>query len=754
MGNTGSPRQGMLPPGDAEWLEADGLGGFASGTVSGIRTRRYHALLLSAASPPTDRFALVNGLEVWLETPTGNYSLSSHRYEPDVIHPDGHSRIKSFTSEPWPTWTFEVEDGTRVVQELVAVHGQPRVCVRWSVSHADARSRLIVRPLLSCRDYHSLHHENSVFAFDAVMDRETVTWHPYDGPPTVSIRSNGRYDHDPVWYRNFYYKEEAERGLDATEDLASPGSFVFNGCDADAVMILEASLDRESLLDSSSAAKVRELFERERARRSAFATPLHRAGDSYIVQRGGGKTIIAGYPWFTDWGRDTFIALRGLCLATGRWDDAESILFDWSNTVSKGMLPNRFPDRGASPEFNSVDASLWYVVAVFEYLQSLKATGRKAASIVTTALCRTVEEIIDGFSKGTRFGISLAEDGLLRAGEAGVQLTWMDAKVGDWVVTPRIGKPVEVQALWLNALQIGQVLAGHRAREWEALIQRATSSFESRFWNDRVGYLNDVVDVGHIEGTVDSTLRPNQIFAVGGLPFAVLSGEKARRIVDMVESRLWTPLGLRTLSDDHPDYRATYGGGVRDRDGAYHQGTAWPWLMGAFVEAWLATREQSAETFEEARHRFVVPLKGHLSTSGLGHVSEIVEGQAPHEPRGCPFQAWSVGELLRLEEVVLRSIDIEHSSNRNACAASEQPLLQMQLDPKISDHVIHSVMRTVKETVGGRFRHPRVERKESELTLRVPVDSYHIGQMAIEAFRRLIPAGEIRGVKLWPARAT
>ncbi len=627
---------------ESEWLEVDGLGGFASGTVTGRRTRRYHALLLVATTPPTGRVVLVNGFEAWVDTPTGRFALSSQRYEGGFVHPDGDRRLTEFAPDPWPRWVYQLDDGTRIEQELFVPHGRAAVALRWRVLGATTAAELTVRPLVSGRDYHALHRENRAFSFDATHGGGRVMWVAYPGLPEVRAVSNGEYRHEPVWYRNFEYEQERDRGLDCGEDLASPGVFTWDLAAGEAVWVLAA----EDL--GSTAAP--ELFHRfrdaEDARRRRLASPLHRAADSYLVRRGAGKTILAGYPWFTDWGRDAFIALRGLCLATGRLDDARDILLDWAGTVSDGMLPNRFPDHGDEPEFNSVDASLWYVVAVHEYLQ---AAGRRSDPEVRGRLETAVREIVAGYASGTRFGIRADADGLLLAGEPGTQLTWMDAKVGDWTVTSRVGKPVEVQALWLNALWV----ANHFTSEWEHQLGRGLDSFRDRFWNDADGGLYDVIDVNRMPGAVDPAVRPNQIFAVGGLPLPLLDGEQARRVVDTVESHLLTPLGLRSLAPGEPGYVGRYAGGVRERDGAYHQGTVWPWLIGPFVEAWVRVRGGTAEAKREARRRFLEPLRRHLDTAGLGHVSEIADADSPHTPRGCPFQAWSVGEILRLEHLVL-----------------------------------------------------------------------------------------------------
>jgi predicted glycogen debranching enzyme len=634
-----------------EWLEADGLGGFASGTVSGIRTRRYHALLLTATKPPAGRLVLVNGLDASVETSNGSYALSSQLYPPEVVHPDGLRRITNFAWEPWPKWTFTLEDGCTIEQELFTVNGASMIALSWRALNPTGKATLTIRPFFSGRDYHALHHENPGFQFQPEMNDQRLLWHPYPDIPKIIALHNGAYRHQPEWYRNFVYEQERERGLDFTEDLAAPGSFQFELAAGQAVLVFAAeSFTGDALSQASSADKLfGKLRGRELKRRTAFAAHLDRAADSYLVNRGAGKTIVAGYPWFTDWGRDTFISLRGLCLGTGRFADARDILLEWSNVVSEGMLPNLFPDQGDQPEYNSVDASLWYVIAVHDFLATAKSLGRMINQRQIAALQKAIEAILTGYSNGTRYGIRMDHDGLLAAGVPGAQLTWMDAKIGDWVVTPRIGKPVEVQALWLNALWI----ASQFNQAWQEPLARGRKTFGERFWDAQGGYLYDVVDVDHQAGKLDSTFRPNQIFAVGGLPLALLEGDQARAIVDAVERRLWTPLGLRSLAPGQPGYTARYQGGVRERDSVYHQGTVWPWLIGPFVEAWLRVHGQTEGAKSEARARFVAPLTDHLNHAGLGHVSEIADAEAPHTPRGCPFQAWSLGELIRLDRTVL-----------------------------------------------------------------------------------------------------
>lgn len=633
---------------EQEWLETDGLGGFASGTALGIRTRRYHALLLAATTPPTGRMVLVNDVEAWVETNGMSFALSTARYEPGVLYPDGATRVTSFSTTPWPTWTSELPGGIIIEHAIVVQHGQPAVALSWRLVAGGNAAPVVlrVRPLLSGRDYHALHHENGVFRFEPEREGATLVWRPYDGVPAVHVLANGRYEQAPEWYRSFRYSEEYARGLDGSEDLASPGVFHFDlsAGRAELVIATPHGASPPFALDANAETYAEAVRDGERTRRGAFPSRLHRAADAYLVARGAGRTIVAGYPWFTDWGRDTFIALRGLCLAGDRLDDAGRILVEWSGAISEGMLPNRFSDRGDAPEFNSVDASLWFVIAVYDLQDALARAGTRIAAADCARLDAAVDAILAGYAMGTRFGIHLDADGLLAAGQTGVQLTWMDAKVGDWVVTPRIGKAVEVQALWLNAVW----LTGRRDRRWLALFERGRESFVARFWNETTGALNDVVDVNHERGTFDAAFRPNQIFALGGLPLTLVDGPRARRALDAIEQRLWTPIGLRSLAPGEPGYTGHYGGGVLARDGAYHQGTVWPWLLTAFVESWLRARDGEPGARDDARDRFLLPLRRHLDDAGLGHVSEIADGDAPHRPNGCPFQAWSVGEALRL----------------------------------------------------------------------------------------------------------
>ncbi|MEW6542244.1 MAG: amylo-alpha-1,6-glucosidase [Nitrospirota bacterium] len=627
-----------------EWLEANGRGGFASGTVAGPNTRRYHALLLVARRPPVDRVVVVNHLEETLHVNGDAHPLSANLY-PGVVHPDGFTRCAGFTNEPWPTWTYEA-GGLRLQRELFCVHGRDLVVIRWTLlSRVSGPVTLNVRPMLTGRDYHALHRENPALQTEAEVRGGSVTWHPYAAPPVVRALHNGAYRRAPDWYRQVQYPIEQERGLDGEEDWWSPGDITFDSLTKRGAF-LALTTEPIQAVDVDALAK----GEQKRREQAAGTVPgkdrlvhaLWLASEAYISVRGPQKTVIAGYPWFTDWGRDTFISLPGLCLVTGRFDVARQVIEAFAPHVSEGMVPNRFPDAGETPEYNTMDASLWFVQAVGRYLAY---TGDEAT--VEKVAWPAIQAILDGYRKGTRYGIHVDGDGLVAGGAPGAQLTWMDAKVGDWVVTPRRGKPVEIQALWVQALTVGEKLAarfGDRtsANRCAEDRVRAIRSFRERFWYEPGGYLYDVVDG---EGGDDPLLRPNQLYAVS-LCEDLLEPGQAKLVVKVVQDRLLTPVGLRTLAPGHPDYRPRYEGGVVERDGAYHQGTVWPFLLGPFVTAWIKVHGATPEARRQARS-FFDGLERHLAEACLGQVSEIFDAEPPHRPRGCFAQAWSVAEPLR-----------------------------------------------------------------------------------------------------------
>ncbi len=640
----------MIPISDThEWLEADGLGGFASSTTSGVRTRRYHALLLTATTPPSGRMVLVNGFDAWIQAEEKLFWLSSQRYAPDVVTPN--ESLESFQFQPWPLWRFRFTEEIWLDQEIFVPRGQSTVVLSWRLcGRINQNFSLSVKPFLSGRDFHATHHENGLFQFEPSGNADTLRWEPYPGVPAVVCRSRGNYQHSPTWYRNFLYISEYERGLDFLEDLAAPGTLTWELGNQNREAVLTFSAEGSAETGPSNLEKwIAELRSTERERREQIRDPIERASESYFVRRGAGRTIIAGYPWFGDWGRDTFISIRGLGIALNRLEWVRDILLEWANAVSQGMLPNLFPDRGTVPEYNSVDASLWYIIAVGDFLDAASGRPGLVNESAEQRLRNAIEAILFGYQSGTRFNIRADNDGLLAAGVPGVQLTWMDAKVEGKVITPRIGKPVEVQALWINALAI----AKRFSPKWEHLFEKAVLAFKNRFWNAAKHQLFDVVDVDHQPGAVDPLSRPNQIFAVGGLPLSLLSDTHARQVVDSVEAHLWTPTGLRSIAPGEPGFTPRYMGTPFARDSAYHQGTVWPWLAGAFIEAWVRVRGNTSEAKQEARTRFLDPLRSLSCRAGLNHLPEITDAVEPYAPRGCPFQAWSVGEFLRIDRGIL-----------------------------------------------------------------------------------------------------
>jgi predicted glycogen debranching enzyme len=637
-----------------EWIETNGIGGFASGTMNGCNTRRYHGLLIAATKPPVGRFVLLSRVEETVILNGHAYELGTNRY-PGVIHPQGFQYLKQFRLDPFPTFTFCV-DGIEIEKTLFMVQGENTTVLEYRVSGlaTSASLQLELRPLIAFRDYHSLTHANAAIDGGIDVKGEQTRVSPYPGLPSLYFANNAeRIEIIGQWYRNFEYDAERERGLDFQEDLFNPCAFHFDLTSGSQATVIASTEPRKAT--ASEEYRQREIARRnEIAQRSAvnddFVRSLTAVADQYIVSRGEQKTVIAGYHWFSDWGRDTMIALPGLTLPTKRYDVARSILRTFAQHVDQGMLPNRFPDAGETPEYNTVDATLWFFEAIRAYL-----AYTDDLAFVEKELYGVLAEIINWHLRGTRFGIKVDSAGLLNSGEAGVQLTWMDAKVGEWVVTPRRGKPVEIQALWYNAIcfmeEIATRLGDDSARKrYDSMSTLTKWSFNHLLWNEKGGYLYDVVN----GGPPDASIRPNQILAVS-LPHSMLSPERAKQVVSIVQEHLLTPFGLRSLAPSDPRYRGRYTGDGVSRDGAYHQGTVWPWLMGPFITAYMRVNGGSDAARRQAG-KWLAPLKEHLSYAGLGHISEIFEGDAPHRPVGCIAQAWSVAEVLRAAVEDIRGI--------------------------------------------------------------------------------------------------
>jgi predicted glycogen debranching enzyme len=625
-----------------EWLETNGIGGFACGTISGANTRRYHGLLTPATRPPLGRITMLSKFEETLIVEGKRFELSTNQF-PKTVAPEGFKFIKSFTLNPFPAWVYDI-NGVEIEKKIFMIHGSNSTVIQYRALNSEKAVQLELRPLLSFSDYHSLQHETSDFNPDFNISENLISMQPIAQMPPFYLSHNANgIEKSGYWYRNFEYAIEKERGFDFSEDLFQPFVLKF---DLENTAIVIASTDpidisRTESFETDECTRREAIVMRADAK-DQFTQQLVLAADQFIVSRGEGKTIIAGYPWFSDWGRDTMISLNGLTLATNRPEIAKSILLEFSKHVSEGMLPNRFPDAGEVPEYNTVDATLWYFEAIRAYVEKTKDYD-----FVLQNLYDKLANILAWHVEGTRYKIKMDEDGLLFAGEAGVQLTWMDAKIGDLVITPRTGKAVEIQALWYNALKIMQNFAkefGDTAdcEQYEKLANLCKKSFNKQFWNEAEESLFDVVNGDE----KDSSVRPNQIFAVS-LHHSMLSVGKARKVVKKVEDELLTLYGLRSLSPKDEKYCPIYEGSPLKRDSAYHQGTVWGWLIGGFIDAYRKVSANGSKN-EAQIFTWLSGFENHLSEAGLGQISEIFDGDSPNLPRGCFAQAWSVAEVLRV----------------------------------------------------------------------------------------------------------
>ncbi|HEX8634041.1 MAG TPA: amylo-alpha-1,6-glucosidase [Pyrinomonadaceae bacterium] len=677
-----------------EWLETNNLGGYASASITGVNTRRYHALLTAALRPPTGRVVLLSKLEETLVLDGERYELSTNLYEPAVVHPQGYRQQVNFRLDPFPVFTYQV--GAASVEKTVFMpHGENSTVVRYRVRAPEAaEASLEIRPLVAFRDYHSLQREALDVFLKAELTKNLVSLLKQDDATRLWLAHNaGRASVEGYWYRQFEYAAERARGFDYHEDLFNPCLLVWR-------IEHEATCDIIASTETRVAADAATFEARERERRRSIAADFDRtvsgdatngdvasgettnvetaggetandetaggeaaggdtaggeaddyvrslvaAADQFLVRRDGDlRSVIAGYHWFTDWGRDTMISLTGLVYARRKFDAAREILLAFAAHMREGIIPNRFPDGDGEPEYNNVDGTLWFVNAVGELA---RRTGDIA--FVREHLYPRLKEFIEWHERGTRYSIRVDQDGLLGAGQQDVQLTWMDARLGDYVVTPRAGKAVEIQSLWYNALRTVEEIAARVEDDWmrnhaRALAELARASFHGLFWNEANSCLYDCINPA---GEPDASIRPNQIFALS-LPHPIMTGGRARSVLETVRRELLTPYGLRSLSPRHPDYRPRYEGDARARDTAYHQGTVWAWLIGPFITAHLRVHGRTPASLDQARG-FLRAFREHLTEAGVGQVSEIFDGDAPHTPRGCIAQAWSVAELLRCE---------------------------------------------------------------------------------------------------------
>jgi predicted glycogen debranching enzyme len=635
-----------------EWLVTNGIGGYASGTVAGTLTRRYHGLLVAALQPPLGRTQLVALFDEVVRYAGADFSLTTHRWASGAIEPQGFLNLESFHLEgTTPVWTFALADAL-LEKRVWMRQGENTTYIQYKLLRGSAPVDLELNALVNYRDFHSLTHAGN-WRMNIQPAEHGLRVLAFEGAKPFYLRSaEAVCEPRKDWYRDCYFAEETERGLDDREDHLLAAVFRAK-LDVGFSVTIVATTEPNASLDVETARAERanhdvKLFQSWQAKDESYAEKapswlwqLILAADQFIVERSlpdlpDGRSIIAGYHWFGDWGRDTMIALPGLTLATGRPDIAKRILLAFSHYVDAGMLPNNFPDAGGKPEYNTVDAALWYFEAVRHYFSVTQDT------VTLLQLFPALAGIIDAHVKGTRYYIRVdPADGLLFAGGPGVQLTWMDAKVGDWVVTPRTGKPVEINALWINALEtIAEFarLLKQPGEGYEKLAVKAKKNFQ-KFWNAERACCYDVIDTPGIGN--DASLRPNQIFAVS-LPASLLSNEQQKSIIAACAQHLLTSHGLRSLAPGEPGYTGHYGGGPRDRDAAYHQGIVWGWLLGPFALAHYRVYRD-----RDAALRFLEPLGRQIYAGGLGTLSEIFDGDAPFTPRGCIAQAWTVAEVLR-----------------------------------------------------------------------------------------------------------
>jgi len=655
-----------------EWLVTNGIGGYASGTIAGEMTRRYHGLLVAALQPPVGRTHLVAALDEIVRYGGAEFALATHRWVSGAVEPKGFQYIEGFRLEnTTPVWTYALDDA-RLEKRVWMQQGTNTTYVQCRFVEGSAPIEMELKALVNYRDFHaSTHAGDWKMLVHAVEHGIKIV--AFDGATPFYLKSTeAACEARHEWYRDCFLSAERERGLDDREDHLFAALFrakLHVGESFTIVLTTEetAALDGEVARAQCTAheAKIVDAWNVQSKAISAgspeWLLQLVLAADQFIVRRAlpdepDGRSVIAGYHWFGDWGRDTMIALPGLTLATGRAEVAWQILLAFARYVDGGMLPNNFSDAGGKPEYNTVDAALWYFEAVRQYFA---ITGDKRT---LQRLSPVLAGIVDAHVKGTRYQIHVDPvDGLLYSGQAGVQLTWMDAKVGDWVVTPRIGKAVEINALWINALETMAQLTRElqiSSDAYQTLSSKAKDGFR-KFWNAERQCCYDVIDTPGLGN--DASLRPNQILAVS-LPVSPLTREQQKAVVDMCAAQLLTPYGLRSLAPGETGYQGHYAGGPRERDAAYHQGTVWAWLLGPFALAHHRVYKDHI-----AAMSFLEPLGAAIQRYGLGTLGEIFDGEAPFAPKGCIAQAWSVGEVLRAW------VDLAHESNSASNRAKKPP---------------------------------------------------------------------------------
>jgi predicted glycogen debranching enzyme len=629
-----------------EWIVANGLGSYASSTVIGLNTRAYHGLLIGSLDPPVRRILFLSKLEERVEVGGRDYLLPVNRY-PGTIYPQGYTHLEQFRFERYPVFVFRI--GSAVIEKSIFMPFQENsTIITYRMIETDSPVRFQVLPIINYRDYHGRTHEDPRWNFAQTLNPKGVEIRAFPGAVTLYLQSDlASYTITGSWYKNFIYEMEAERGLDDREDQYNPGYFSTRLEQGTQFSIIASLTKRETFSPEGLRYKEMQRLRRIMSRMpqsDTFVITLANVADTFIVNRKSinAKSILAGYHWFADWGRDAMISLPGLTIVTKREEESKEIIRTFLSYLSDGLIPNSFPESGSndSPQYNSMDAPLWLINACF-WLYSETGTTDFVSEVYPK-----LKQIITSYAQGTKHGIKVHEDGLVFGAEKDVALTWMDAKVEGIPVTPRAGKPVEISALWYNALRAMEVFASQLKNQsdqdyFSKLSSTTKQSFNGKFWNEKKKCLHDVL----VDDQGDSKVCANQIFAIG-LPFAVLNEERWRDVLRTVEAELLTPVGLRTLSPFDPNYKGHYTGIQKDRDIAYHQGSVWPWLFGSYVSAYVKAYGPDQKTLSFVQQLYL-PFKKRLEEAGIGTISEIFEGDPPHLPKGCISQAWSVAEILR-----------------------------------------------------------------------------------------------------------
>ncbi len=641
---------------DKEWLITNGIGGYGAGTVAGLVTRRYHGLLIAAINPPLQRTLLLTKLDETVHYRETTYELAANRWADGTVAPQGYQNLEQFQLEgSVPLWTYACGDA-QIEKRVWMQPGANTTYVSYTLKQASSHLNLSIKAFVNFRDHHG-ETRGQDWQMQVKTVPQGVCISPFEAATSFSLfSSKAEVTPEHIWYNYFDLAIERYRGLNDLDDHLHAATISITLQPGENLTVV-ASTENQPNLDGKTALLDRRAHEQALLKTWQSVAPIQAtppwiqqlilAADQFVVDRPlteepKGKTIIAGYPWFGDWGRDTMISLPGITLTTGRSEIARTIIRTFARYLDQGMLPNVFPEVGEQPHYNTVDAILWYFESIRIYFAITQDDE------LLNEIFPKLKEIIDWHQRGTRYAIHLDQDGLLYAGEEGVQLTWMDAKVGDWVVTPRVGKPIEINALWYSALGTMEQFAhrlGKPSQRFQEMVAQTKTGFQ-RFWSDELGYCYDVLD-GPEER--DDALRPNQIFAIA-LPMAsgqtgspsLLTLEQQRAVVDTCGRSLLTAYGLRSLSPNHPSYAGHYGGDQLQRDGVYHQGTTWGWLLGPYIQAHLQVYKDA-----DLARELLEPMADHLLAHGLGSISEIFDGDPPFIPRGCFAQAWSVAETLR-----------------------------------------------------------------------------------------------------------